>query len=588
LFIPGDGDDNNYGETGMNDGKMVFIDCAVLLGIALLLPLAAAAAWPSSPLVNVPLCTAVRDQFMPTTTPDGAGGAIVTWYDYRSSNANADIYVQRVSASGTPMWGPDGVVLCAALENQVSPVITSDGAGGAIVAWNDFRTGTSWDVYAQRVSAGGAVMWGPDGVGLCVASEHQLVNAITADGAGGAIIAWHDRRAGYGNDDIYVQRISAGGALQWAADGTALCTAVGNQQLPTLIPDGVGGAIVTWQDARDYPFNWFICAQKISAAGAVQWAADGVIISTTTNEQTYPTIVSDGAGGAIVTWMDYRRGFANTFAQRISSGGTVQWAANGVAVCVAAGYQYYPQITSDGVGGAIITWADYRFSNWDIYAQRISAAGALLWAAPGLIICPYYDNQEFPTIVGDGAGGAIITWMDQRDTPGISNIFAQRISALGAAQWTPYGVALCTATGSQAYPTIVTDGVGGAIVTWYDDRNGRTDIYAQRVQANGQLGGFVAGVPEAAVLSLRNFPNPFNPRTTISFDLPTAGTVRLEVFDAAGRLVRTLVDESMPQGSHEAAWDGWDASGRNVGSGIYLARLQFAGKVEMVRMGLVR
>jgi flagellar hook assembly protein FlgD len=60
------------------------------------------------------------------------------------------------------------------------------------------------------------------------------------------------------------------------------------------------------------------------------------------------------------------------------------------------------------------------------------------------------------------------------------------------------------------------------------------------------------------------------------------------VFDVAGRLVRTLVDEGMPQGSHEAVWDGRDAKGRGVGSGTYLARLEFGGTVEVVRMGLVR
>ena len=562
--------------------------CAGLLGLALLLPHPAAAAWPTSPLVNVPLCTAVRGQFTPTITPDGAGGAIVTWHDYRNSNANADIYAQRVSASGTPMWGPDGVALCTADGHQLSPVITSDGAGGAIVVWDDFRSAGTWDVYAQRVSAGGAVMWGSGGVGLSTAVGQQHVSAIIADGAGGAIIAWRDGRAGETNEDIYVQRISAGGAPQWAADGTALCTAVGSQQLPALIPDGVGGAIVTWQDARGYPFNWFICAQKISAMGAVQWAADGVVLSTATNEQTHPVMISDSVGGAIVTWMDYRSGLPTTYAQRISGSGAVQWAADGVVVCVSNAYQYYPQVVADGASGAIITWADYRWGNWDIYAQRVSAAGAILWAEAGLAICPYYDNQNYPAIVGDGAGGAIITWMDERDTPGVTNLYAQRLSGLGIAKWAPYGMALSTAPGSQWFPTIVSDGASGAIVTWYDDRTGYDDIYAQRVQANGQLGGFVAGVPEAAVLSLHSFPNPFNPRTTVSFELPEVGAVRLEIFDVAGRLVRTLVDESLPQGSHEAAWDGRDASGREVGSGSYVARLQFAGKVETIPMGLVR
>ncbi len=83
-------------------------------------------------------------------------------------------------------------------------------------------------------------------------------------------------------------------------------------------------------------------------------------------------------------------------------------------------------------------------------------------------------------------------------------------------------------------------------------------------------------------------PNPFNPRTTIRFELPEGGAVRLSVFDVAGRLVRTLVDGGLAQGSHEYAWDGRDEAGRAVGSGSYLARLEFGGRVETVRMGLVR
>lgn len=83
-------------------------------------------------------------------------------------------------------------------------------------------------------------------------------------------------------------------------------------------------------------------------------------------------------------------------------------------------------------------------------------------------------------------------------------------------------------------------------------------------------------------------PNPFNPATTIRFELPYAGPVRLEVFDVAGRLVRTLFGASLPQGSHEVVWDGRDNAGREVGSATYLARLEFGATVEVVRMGLIR
>lgn len=93
----------------------------------------------------------------------------------------------------------------------------------------------------------------------------------------------------------------------------------------------------------------------------------------------------------------------------------------------------------------------------------------------------------------------------------------------------------------------------------------------------------------ATVLRLHpNRPNPFNPRTTLRYDLPGAGPVRLAIYDVSGRLVRILVEGERSAGSHEAIWDGRDAGNRAAPSGSYLARLEAGGKVERVRLTLVR
>lgn len=83
-------------------------------------------------------------------------------------------------------------------------------------------------------------------------------------------------------------------------------------------------------------------------------------------------------------------------------------------------------------------------------------------------------------------------------------------------------------------------------------------------------------------------PNPFNPRTVVSFDLARPGPARLGVYDAAGRLVRTLCDETLPVGRHARAWDGRDAQGRGAPSGTYYARLATEGAVQMRKMTLLR
>jgi len=69
-------------------------------------------------------------------------------------------------------------------------------------------------------------------------------------------------------------------------------------------------------------------------------------------------------------------------------------------------------------------------------------------------------------------------------------------------------------------------------------------------------------------------PNPFNPATSIGFDLPEAGHVKMTVYDVGGRLVRRLVDRSLPAGHHVAQWNGIDGSGGNAVSGVYFVVLE--------------
>jgi predicted lipoprotein with Yx(FWY)xxD motif len=486
---------------------------AVPLAVLCVLIIAVPSVWAYWVQDGLALCTATGDQLSPTITSDGAGGAIVTWHDYRSGNY--DIYVQRLNASGSVQWTTDGVAICTAANIQSFPTIVSDGAGGAIVTWYDYRSGSNNDIYAQRVNASGAVQWTANGVALCTATGDQWSPMITSDGAGGAIVTWYDYRSG--NSDIYAQRLNASGTPQWTANGVAICTAAADQQLPQITSDGTGGAIVTWTDFRSGS-NTDIYAQRLNASGAVQWTTDGVALCAATNSQSSPTIISDGAGGAIVTWTDYRSGTNyDIYAQRVNASGAVQWTANGVALCTATNSQSSPKITSDGAGGAIVAWYDYRSGiNYDIYIQKLNASGTPQWTANGVALCTAAADQQLPQITSDGTGGAIVTWYDYRSGNN-NDIYAQRVNASGAVQWTANGVALCTATGHQYNPQITSDGAGGAIVTWYDYRSGNSDIYAQQVSGSGKT-GFL----NPAIHSIRDVPGDQGGSVNLAWDASRA------------------------------------------------------------------
>ena len=276
-------------------------------------------------------------QYAPAVVPDGAGGVIIAWVDLR--NGNEDIYAQRVNANGVAQWTVNGVVICNAAFNQTFHAIVPDGAGGAIVTWQDFRSGTTYDLYAQRINAAGSVQWGGNGVVVSTSSGNQTIPAMIVDGAGGVIITWQDDRLG--NSDILTQRVNSSGVTQWPIAGVFICNASNDQINPTLATDGASGAIISWQDGR-FPTSIDIYARRVDSAGLVLWTANGNVICSAVGHQFSPLTVSDGAGGAVITWSDGRVSTPVTdiYAQRVNNAGSLQWTANGVALCTAGNDQH--------------------------------------------------------------------------------------------------------------------------------------------------------------------------------------------------------------------------------------------------------
>jgi len=106
----------------------------------------------------------------------------------------------------------------------------------------------------------------------------------------------------------------------------------------------------------------------------------------------------------------------------------------------------------------------------------------------------------------------------------------------------------------------------------------------------------VSGVPEdgqpeplPTATRLNNaYPNPFNPRTIIHFEVSEQSSIQLGIFDVAGRRVRELVNESLPAGHHERLWDGSDSQGRSLASGVYFVRMESPSGVDLQKVVLMR
>ncbi len=149
----------------------------------------------------------------------------------------------------------------------------------------------------------------------------------------------------------------------------------------------------------------------------------------------------------------------------------------------------------------------------------------------------------------------------------------------GSFDWTPATFDLSSYTGTAKFRFLF--GSDGYVTGegWYLD-----DIHVDgEFVSNGET------VVESIHLDLHEaYPNPFNPSTTLRFDLPQSGAARLDVYNVKGQLVRNLVRGDLAQGMHSMTWDGRDDQGRNVASGVYLYRLSSGSRTLTRKMMLMK
>jgi len=190
--------------------------------------------------------------------------------DFRNGTSDADIFVQFVDATGTVQFG-NGKPVCTASNNQESPSIITDGVSGAIIAWLDRRLPTSPRVFAQRVIPGvsGNFLWMYDGIVVCLQGTVANPPVLAEDGAGGVLLAWQDYRNGNDNMDVYAQRIDYASSPQWLLSGVPICTANRTQSEPQIVSVGKTGAIITWKDNRNVADSGNIYASNVSLGGTI-------------------------------------------------------------------------------------------------------------------------------------------------------------------------------------------------------------------------------------------------------------------------------------------------------------------------------
>ncbi|MFZ0143377.1 MAG: hypothetical protein WAL08_03410 [Candidatus Sulfotelmatobacter sp.] len=280
--------------------------------------------------------------------------------------------------------------------------------------------------------------------------------------------------------------------------------------------DGAGGAYVVWE----HRFPVEILAQHLDASGQPTWAAGGILVTNPwTGYQAMPRVVSDGAGGVIVVWLDGRAGSCDEssmaecdiYGQRLDSAGALLWGSAGIPVSTTANNQGVNGLAmvSDAAGGAIVAFSDSRAGEGlTVYAQRIDTSGNPVWPANGVLFGQQPNANDTPDIaqvelISDGSGGAIGGWyFTSYIAPSTISLRTQRISASGQLMWGSSPVAVPGVSASDPNGTgvqtfgMTTDSSGGAIIvaSWQPQSATVPVVLAQRISSTGSIAWSQSGM----------------------------------------------------------------------------------------------
>lgn len=551
---------------------------------------------------GTPICTDPQTQQNPSITPMGSGGAIIAWEDSRFGAT--DIYAQKVDGNGAMLWSLGGVAVCSAANTQRSPVVQGQFGGGAIVAWTDSRNAAGAnrdDIYAQRLDTNGVPIWVANGIPVAAAPVYETTPLIISDlnptlSVGGAIVMYLHYPSGSPSVcEFDAQHVSESGVL-WAPASTGGVRISGPIQSsvtrnhPAITTDGIGspfsgrGAVIGWDEFNPQSSNLtHVLLNRVDTNGAVQWGS-GIAVTATALSQNTPAVASV-SGTTVAAWVDNRSLQADIYAQRVSSAGARQWLADGVPVCRATGSQSQPVVVAGNSGSSIVLWTDSRSGDAKAYAQRLDTAGTPLWGTDGIPLCLASGDQVGLRAVTDGSGGAVVTWEDRRNAT--SDIFAQRVDQNGVLVWGPYGVPISVSTGHQLTPRLVGDGSAGAVITWLDVRNPNGDIYALRTFDSSNVTA-VPDTPPVPSGTLRLdliSGNPGRGPVLLTLDLAEPALVQADVFDVVGHRIDGVLEAGpLAAGPHELHWDGRDALDRPAPAGLYFLRVRAGARQQTLRL----
>lgn len=428
------------------------------------------------------------------------------------------IFLMLFSSYGFSQWSGDpnaNTLLATGTNRFTRPIPVSDGAGGILtvfaeniydqITFQETRT-----LFVQKLSAAGVAQWAGNGIKLSATTNNITDHMVVADGSGGVVSVWMEETVnGSDQTQIYAQRIDNAGNLVWGANGTAVNTTVTEYELSDIVRDANGNYVFSYSDATTKK-NF---AQKLTSAGVVEWGVGTQLVDVGAVGNNGAALASlDGTGYKFIWQEKYTTGGnegARYHLQRINADGT----RNGVNFLID---DYVPNplikygiegVATDGSGGFYLITIGNDGTVAKLYLQHLlnngtKAFNQTAWGMEiDLSIGKMASEGGFNYLgygvaaVSDGAGGVVIGWTDNR--AGVDGISAQRIDASGTKLWGASDLTVVSGFWSKNfYDGHIKMNTDGDFMFWISKPslvNGENS-YVQKISAAGVLQFTAPGV----------------------------------------------------------------------------------------------
>ena len=449
------------------------------------------AQWSDDPALNLAIADRTGEQIQAKarSTPDG--GAYVSWFD--NSAGGYDVYLQRLDAGGNELWPHNGVLIAdRGFSSTQDYDLDLDTAGNALLTFRDDRPGGT-QVTATKVDGDGTQVWGATGIQLTSGSDFVAAPKITGTSDGSSVVAWTN------NSDVRLQKLDGSGTAQWGAGVTVPAIGGDSTSASDLDASSAGGAILSM--VRFGPRTLY--AQKFDTAGNELWGASPLAVFDGGSLQfgNFPQFVPDGSGGAAFTWYSTSAGL-QCHAQWVQAGGTEAFGHNGVTVSTVPRDRTQPEVSFNaGASQTFVFWREEGGgSTFGIYGQKFDASGVRLWGAGGVEVEALSTNELTQVSQARVGDGAVVSWVETISF-GDQRIHASRLAGDGSFVW-PATIDVSTVASGKSRLASVSSAGNAVVAVWSDGRNDANDVYGQRIRSDGTLGSDVTAVPAISEIGM--------------------------------------------------------------------------------------